>query len=206
MGDCSDSDDDCAADSGAIMASALEDTVSLQILLSQQRMVLIVMDMEVGGLHAGIVQLAASAVHLNTGDVMGSFNEYIRPPSICLWSSRTAQAHGLYANHPKIVQAGSMRAVWARFSVWVESHVTDSKRGCLSAWGGAACDMEWYFKLTESGHPGVGPDGTRGILPPLKNCDYFWDPLVTIKNYKKYALHPSNLSEDHGQSLEVTEL
>ena len=68
----SDSDDDNAADARPTIESETQDSVTVQCVLSQELLVLFVMDMQVAGLHTGTVQLAASAVSFNS-DVMSSF-------------------------------------------------------------------------------------------------------------------------------------
>ena len=95
--------------------------------------------------------------------------------------------HGLSKDDPRITSAQSLSVVWNAFVVWAESQIgvgaDDDKRGVIVAWGGAACDVEYFFKVTETDYP----DQAWARAP--RQCPYFWDPCHTAKKYKTCPLN-----------------
>jgi hypothetical protein len=151
-----------------------------------ERLVYIHLDVEAGGPDCGLTQISAvcddpSAAGLDVEE-LPSFDEYVRPPTGVRWCPKAKEITGLHAGHASIRTAKPIEEVWPRFVAWVEEKLQNgAKRGVIVAWGGKSCDVEWIFKLTEISHV--------GRLHKPRWAPYFWDPVHTLKNYKKCTLH-----------------
>lgn len=146
------------------------------------RIIMLSIDMETGGENCGPVQLSGKAYDPHSNKMLGeSFNMYIKPPANAVWNPATTEVHGLHARHENIVSAeGDLATVWPQFIDWMESFLQNgAKKGCIIAWNGASCDMEWYFRITE-----IEQTGRAARWTP-----FFWDPLKTIRGYKTCPLH-----------------
>ena len=108
------------------------------------------------------------------------FNEYVRPAANAIWNPRCRETTGLHAEHPSIFNADPIHIVWQRFIVFLEKYIGLKERGILVAWNGAACDLEWIYRLTQA------PRATL-TLPP--NVKYFLDPYRGIHNTKGCKLN-----------------
>jgi len=110
------------------------------------------LDLEHGGLTAGILQLSCIAF-LVDGRELGQFDKYILPVKNSVISEETRQIHGLtlYNLHNKGAQP--LAAVWKLFIEFIESLLDGGKkRGIIIAWNGKSCDLEWLFKITKDGN------------------------------------------------------
>ena len=101
----------------------------------------------------------------------GQFNRYIKPPPGCPWGETQSKVHGLSASSPEIKNADALDVVWKDFVEWCEGAIgvgiidRDPKRGVLVAWGGKACDVEWFFRTTEWTTPTRSGRHSRGRCP-----------------------------------------
>ena len=168
-------------------------------LLNDNKLVFLSLDLETGGENCGIIQLSAEIVRIkmqrggqgpekdsissvqrgegvyneetNTGGT--TFNEYVNPGDDAEWNE-AACVHGLTSSSPCIQSAREIGQVWPSFSKFVEDGVRDDKEICLVAYNGAASDMKWIWRLTQS-------PAALFALPP--NIKWFLDPLMVIREY-----------------------
>ena len=80
--------------------------------------------------------------------------------------------HGLSASSESIKSADTLVKVWTEFVKFIEKY-TSEKMGIIVAWGGKSYDIKWMWKITEETHVG------ECIMP--KNCEFFLDPIDTMK-------------------------
>ena len=117
-------------------------------------------------------------------NIIGEFNEFIRPPDTAVWDEHATRVHGYHRSHESIVSAKSIVEVWARFKSTVESYTTKPNTvGMMLAWNGKASDCSKLFELTEVEYRGTlfMPDGVL----------YFADPMIAINGYKRNVLNES---------------
>jgi hypothetical protein len=135
--------------------------------------------------HCGkaLVQISSVVHDPYSGESVSEFNRYINPGIPAGDWEETGNSHKLTANSPEIQTADKLDKVWPDFVAFVEQHTGPDKTGVLVAWGGAACDVEWIFKITEVTHVGK-------LFKP-KGLDYFLDPKKVAQHYKKNPLHQS---------------
>eukprot|EP00984_Skeletonema_dohrnii_P025625 scaffold14806_cov83-Skeletonema_dohrnii-CCMP3373.AAC.1 len=112
-----------------------------------------------------------------------TFHEYINPGSDMhdYWSERCTAVHGLNPNSPEILAADGLNVVWDKFCKWVDRVVPDGDVAILVAWNGEACDLKWFWEITQS------PNSPYHMPPKIK---YFIDPYRMISNYTSCQLHP----------------
>ena len=142
-----------------------------------KRIVYIHIDIEHGGPKCGMVSISVVFMDADL-NIIGEFDEFIRPPDTAEWDDNATRVHGYHKNHASIVSAKPIVEVWARFKSSVESYSTKPNTvGMMLAWKGKASDCSKLFELTEVEYRGTlfMPDGVM----------YFADPMIAISGYKR---------------------
>jgi hypothetical protein len=135
-----------------------------------KRIVYIHIDIEHGGPKCGMVSISVVFMDADL-NIIGEFDEFIRPPDTAEWDDNATRVHGYHKNHASIVSAKPIVEVWARFKSSVESYSTKPNTvGMMLAWKGKASDCSKLFELTEVEYRGTlfMPDGVM----------YFADPMI----------------------------
>ena len=105
------------------------------------------------------------------------------------------KVHKLGPNHPKIMAAKPIEAVWPDFEATINQWTKNGgKKGLVVAWSGETCDIQWLFNVTEVSH--------KGSLKLPKGLSYFMDPCQVISHYKSCPLNEKNRGEV-GHALEI---
>ena len=146
-----------------------------------KRVVYIHIDIEHGGPKCGMVSILVVFMDADL-NIIGEFDEFIRPPDTAEWDDNATRVHGYHKNHASIVSAKPIVEVWARFKSSVESYSTKPNTvGMMLAWNGKASDCSKLFELTEVEYRGTlfMPDGVM----------YFADPMIAISGYKRNELN-----------------
>jgi hypothetical protein len=175
-------------------------------LLEGKKLVFFSLDLETGGENCGIIQLSVEIVrgeirrggktaakdtfatiqrgeavfHQDSCPAGTLFNEYVKPRDDAEWNMAGA-VHGLSATHPSIVAARGISDVWRSFSLFVEKSLSADEEGCVVAYHGAASDMKWIWRLTQS------PEAIHDMPAKLR---WFLDPLKVIKEYVSCKVNP----------------
>jgi len=147
-----------------------------------KRVVYIHIDIEHGGPKCGMVSI--SVVFMDADfNIIGEFDEFIRPPDTAEWDDNATRVHGYHKNHASI-SAKPIVEVWARFKIKssVESYSTKPNTvGMMLAWNGKASNCSKLFELTEVEYRRT-PFMPVGVM-------YFADPMIAIKGYKRNELN-----------------
>ena len=79
-----------------------------------KRIVYIHIDVEHGGPDCGMVQISVIFMDADF-NIIGEFDEFIRPPDTAVWDEHATRVHGYHRSHESIVSAKSIVEVWAQF-------------------------------------------------------------------------------------------
>ena len=146
------------------------------------------MDLEHAGERVGIIQLTMVATDPYSKTELGRWNKYFKTHADKhkYWNyAGAAESHGLVPSSLQFQGAKTLQEEWPSLIEFMEGLLDNgAKCGCLVAWGGAGCDIEWFFKTTE-----LCPQHLRTTFRQPRWTPYFWDPLKTIKNYKSCPLN-----------------
>ncbi len=118
----------------------------------------LLIDIEIGGEIAGIIQLSAEIVHMklvSMGRKLISdkaedchcgcrFNRYVQPGCAPeYWDQRSIDVHGIFPTNPRTTGADEMRIVWPQFLLWLAEHSSAAQPIFLVAWNGGTCNLKW---------------------------------------------------------------
>ncbi len=141
--------------------------------------VFLLLDIEIGGEHAGINQLSAEIVRMKLCPGQGvsqdrveevervaTFDSYVK--SECeIWDQRCIVIHQIHPEDDKIVSAYNIDNMWLQFKTWLNRHVGMSETVILVAWNGENCDLNWLWRITQA------PRSRSSFPPQIQN---FIDP------------------------------
>ena len=176
-------------------ASITKYSIAHECLLRDNGSVFFSIDLEHGGVTAGILQLSVEASD-KYGKRIGEFNEYVKPPGNANISAQSSVIHGLTMADARITSADTIDVVWPRFVSFIEERLdSGNKKGIMVAWGGKACDCEWLFKITE--------EWFHGSLVMPRWLDFFLDPSIVMKHYTSCRMNNKHTGLQ-GYGLELT--
>jgi hypothetical protein len=128
----------------------LDDDITL--FKTDRSSVFLLLDIEIGGEHAGIIQLSAEIVRMKLCPGRGvsqdrveevervaTFDSYVKPECI-IWDQRCINIHQIHPKDDRIVSAHNIDNVWLQFKTWLNRHVGMSETVILVAWNGENCD------------------------------------------------------------------
>jgi hypothetical protein len=112
--------------------------------ISENRAVIMSLDIKGGGSYCGIVQISAEIFvilydeHDPTSEPTichnnETFNEYINPGENALWDPQCTSVHGLHTQSPEIINTDSIFPVWRRFTEFIDRHFSDDDVGIFSS-------------------------------------------------------------------------
>jgi hypothetical protein len=160
--------------------------------LAQKKVVYFSLDVETGGPECGILQISIVAASAD-GDILDTYNEYVKPPDSAIWDPKAQEVSGLHNNLPFIRSAKPIEEVWPSFKAFIENQLNRADmKGIMVAWNGASCDMDYIFHVTEISH--------KGKLEMPRGIDFFLDPCRVISHYTSCKLHETKRKQD-GHSL-----
>ena len=97
------------------------------------------LDIEIGGEHAGIIQLSSEIVRMKMCPGRGvsqdrvqevervaSFDSYVKP-ECDIWDQRCIDIHQIHPEDERIVSAHNIDDVWLQFKTWLNRHVAMSE-------------------------------------------------------------------------------
>jgi len=157
------------------------------------------LDIEIGGEHAGIIQLSSEIVRMKMCPGRGvsqdrvqevervaSFDSYVKP-ECDIWDQRCIDIHQIHPEDERIVSAHNIDNVWSQFKTWINRHVAMSETIILVAWNGENCDLKWLWRITQA------PRSRLSFPPQIK---YFMDPYRVITSFKSCPLNKSKSKLD----------
>jgi hypothetical protein len=166
---------------------------------SDQSAVFLSLDIEIGGEHAGIIQLSSEIVCMKLCPGQGvsqdrveevervsTFDSYVKP-KCDIWDQRCIDIHQIHPEDERIVSAHNIENVWSQFKTWLNRHVAMSETIILVAWNGENCDLKWLWRITQAPR-------SRLSFPP--QMQYFMDPYHVITSFKSCPLNKSKSKLD----------
>ena len=166
---------------------------------SDQSAVFLSLDIEIGGEHAGIIQLSSEIVRMKLCPGRGvsqdraeevervsTFDSYVKP-ECDIWDQRCIDIHQIHPEDERIVSAHNIDNVWSQFKTWINRHVAMSETIILVAWNGENCDLKWLWRITQA------PRSRLSFPPQIK---YFMDPYRVITSFKSCPLNKSKSKLD----------
>ena len=158
---------------------------------SDQSAVFLSLDIEIGGEHAGIIQLSSEIVRMKLCPGRGvsqdrveevervsTFYSYVKP-ECNIWDQRCIDIHQIHPEDERIVSAHNIDKVWLQFKTWLNRHVAMSETIILVAWNGENCDLKWLWRITHA---------SRSHLSFPPQIQYFLDPYLVISSFKSCPL------------------
>ncbi len=166
---------------------------------SDQSAVFLSLDIEIGGKHAGIIQLSSEIVRMKLCPGRGvsqdrveeverfsTFDSYIKP-ECNIWDQRCINIHQIHPEDERIVSAHNLENVWSQFKTWLNRHVAMSETIILIAWNRKNCDLKGLWRITQA---------PRSCLSFPPQIQYFMDPYHVITSFKSCPLNKSNSKLD----------
>jgi hypothetical protein len=121
---------------------------------SDRSAVFLSLDIEIGGEHAGIIQLSSEIVRMKLCPGRGvsqdrveevervsTFYSYVKP-ECDIWDQRCIDIYQIHPEDERIVSAHNIDNVWSQFKTWLNRHVAMSETIILIAWNGENCDLK----------------------------------------------------------------
>ena len=96
--------------------------------ITDNNLVIFHTDLEIGGPHCGIIQIATVAFDVGTKTKLGTFDEFINPGNR-YWDEQAIAVHNIQPSDPRIINASDIKTVWGRWKLFVEGFVDDGKKG-----------------------------------------------------------------------------
>jgi hypothetical protein len=161
---------------------------------SDRSAVFLSLNIEIGGEHAGIIQLSAEIVRMKLCPGRGvsqdrveevervaTFKSYVKP-ECDIWDQRCIDIHQIHPEDERIISAHNIDYVWSQFKTWLNRHVAMSETIILVAWNGENCDLKWLWRITQAPR-------SRLSFPP--QIQYFMDPYRVMSSFKSCPLNKS---------------